>query len=61
MKTRNDILAEYVRSHYLEIEKTFDFAVYSIGVTLKEFGRCIKEAFRGTGEEVDDAKTDEED
>lgn len=24
MKTRNDILAEYVRSRYPEIEKTFD-------------------------------------
>lgn len=54
MKTRNDILAEYVRSRYPEIEKTFDFAAYSTGVTLKEFGRCIKEAFRGTVEEVDD-------
>ena len=32
MKTRNDILAEYVRSHYPEIEKTFDFAAYSAGV-----------------------------
>lgn len=51
MKTRNDILAEYVRSRYPEIEKTFDFAAYSIGVTLKEFGRCIKKA---TGKEVDD-------
>ena len=54
MKTRNDILAEYVSSRYPEIEKTFDFAAYSAGVTLKEFGRCIKEAFRGTVEEVDD-------
>ena len=44
MKTRNDILAEYVRSRYPEIEKTFDFAAYSAGVALKEFGRCIKEA-----------------
>lgn len=61
MKTRNDILAEYVRSHYPEIEKTFDVDVYSIGVTIKEFGRCIKEAFRGTGDEVDDVKTYEED
>ena len=52
MKTRNDILAEYVRSRYPEMEKTFDFAAYSIGVTLKEFGRCIKEAFRGTGEKI---------
>lgn len=48
MKTRNDILAEYVRSRYPEIEKTFDFAAYSAGVALKEFGRCIKEAFGGT-------------
>lgn len=54
MKTRNDILAEYVRSRYPEIEKTFDFAVYSAGVALKEFGRCIKEAFGGAVEEVDD-------
>jgi hypothetical protein len=51
MKTRNDILAEYVRSRYPKIEKTFDFAVYSIGVTLKEFGRCIKKV---TGKEIDD-------
>ena len=61
MKTRNDILAEYVRSRYPEIEKTFNFAAYSIGValkefgrigvTLKEFGRCIKKA---TGKEIDD-------
>lgn len=54
MKTRNDILAEYVRSRYPEIEKTFDFAAYSAGVALKEFGRYIKEAFGGTGKEVDD-------
>lgn len=52
MKTRNDILAEYIRSRYLE--KTFDFAAYSAGVALKEFGRCIKEAFGGTDKEVDD-------
>lgn len=57
MKTRNDILAEYVRSRYPKIEKTFDFATYSVGVALKEFGRCIKEAkeaFGGTDKEVDD-------
>ena len=54
MKTRNDILAEYVRSRYPEIEKTFDFAAYSAGVALKELGRCIKEAFGGTDKEVDD-------
>lgn len=53
MKTRNDILAEYVRSCYPEIEKTFDFAVYSADVALKEFGRCIKETFRGIDKEVD--------
>lgn len=34
--------------------KTFDFAAYSAGVALKEFGRCIKEAFGGAGKEVDD-------
>lgn len=34
MKTRNDILAEYVRSRYPEIEKDFDFDAYSVGVTL---------------------------
>lgn len=54
MKTRNDILAEYVRSRYPEIEKTFYFAAYSAGVALKEFGRCIKEVFEGTDKEVDD-------
>lgn len=54
MKTRNDILAEYVRSRYPKIEKTFDFAVYSIDVTLKEFGRYIKEVLGSTGKEVDD-------
>lgn len=54
MKTRNDILAEYVRSRYPEIEKTFDFAAYSTGVILKEFIRCIKEAFRGNGKKVGD-------
>lgn len=54
MKTRNDILAEYVRSRYPEIEKTFDFAAYSIGIALKEFGRCIKEVLGGTSKEVDD-------
>lgn len=54
MKTRNDILAEYVRSRYPEIEKTFDFAAYSIDVTLKEFGRHIKEVLGSTGKEVDD-------
>lgn len=32
----------------------FDFAAYSAGVALKEFGRCIKEAFGGTDKEVDD-------
>lgn len=48
-------IAEYVRSRYPEIEKTFDFAAYSIGVTLKEeFGRHINEVFGGTGKEVDD-------
>ena len=59
MKTRNDILAEYVRSRYPEIEKTFDFAVYSAGVALKEFGRCIKEAFESTVEEVEDVRNSE--
>ena len=54
MKTRNDILAEYVRSRYPEIEKTSDFAAYSAGVALKEFGRSIKEAFGDTGKEADD-------
>lgn len=54
MKTRNDILAEYVRSRYPKIEKTFDFAVYSIDVALKEFGRCIKKVLESTGKEVDD-------
>lgn len=34
--------------------KTGVKAQYSAGVALKEFGRCIKEAFGGTGKEVDD-------
>lgn len=59
MKTRNDILAEYVRSRCPEIEKTFDFAAYSFGVALKEFGRYIKAAFGGTGKEVDDVRNSE--
>lgn len=59
MKTRNDILAEYVRSLYPEIEKTLDFAAYFAGVALKEFGRCIKEAFGGAVEEVDDVRNSE--
>lgn len=55
MKTRNDILAEYVRGRYPEIEKTFDFAAYSIGVTLKEeFGRHINEVLGSAGKEIDD-------
>lgn len=59
MKTRNDILAEYVRSRYPEIEKTLDFVAYSADVALKEFGRCIKEAFGGAVEEVDDVRNSE--
>lgn len=47
-------IRENVRSRYPKIEKTFDFAAYSAGVALKEFGRCIKEAFGGTDKEVDD-------
>lgn len=38
MKTRNDILAEYVRKKYPEIERTLDFAVYSISESLKGLG-----------------------
>ena len=53
MKTRNDILAEYVRSRYPEIEKTFDFAAYSAGVVFKEFARCNREAFGCTGKDGD--------
>lgn len=53
MKTRNDILAEYVRSRYPEIEKTFDFAAYSTGIAFEEFIRCIKKALV-TVMEVDD-------
>lgn len=44
MKTRNDILAEYVRKKYPEIERTFDFAVYSISESLKGLGVALKEA-----------------
>ena len=38
MKTRNDILAEYVRKKYPEIERTLDFSVYSISESLKGLG-----------------------
>lgn len=38
MKTRNYILAEYVRKKYPEIERTLDFAVYSISESLKGLG-----------------------
>lgn len=44
MKTRNDILAEYVRKKYPEIERTLDFAVYSISESLKGLGVDLKEA-----------------
>lgn len=44
MKTRNDILAEYVRKKYPKIERTFDFAVYSISESLKGLGVALKEA-----------------
>lgn len=54
MKTRNDCGRIQQVCRYPEIEKTFDFAAYSAGVALKEFGRCIKEAFGGTDKEVDD-------
>lgn len=46
--------ADLLNQNRKNIEKTFDFAAYSAGVALKEFGRCIKEAFGGTGKEVDD-------
>lgn len=32
--TRNDVLAEYVRTYYPEIENSFGFACYSAGVAL---------------------------
>lgn len=54
MKTRNDILAEYVRSCYPKMEKSFDFVIYSVCAVIKEFYGCIKEAFRGNGKKVDD-------
>lgn len=54
MKTQNDILAEYVRSRYPEIEKTFDFAAYSTGIAFEEFIRCIKKALVSIVTEVDD-------
>ena len=50
VKVENASLLERLK----EIEKTLDFAAYSAGVALKEFGRCIKEAFGGTDKEVDD-------
>ena len=42
MKTRNDILAEYVRKKYPEIERTLDFAVYSISESLKGIGVALR-------------------
>lgn len=44
MKTRNDILAEYVRKKYPEIERTFDFAVYSISESVKGLEVALREA-----------------
>lgn len=44
MKTRNDIIADYVREKYPSILTTVDFALYSFGASLREFGSVCKEA-----------------
>ena len=55
MKTRNDILAEYVRKKYPEIERTFDFAVYSISESVKGLGVALREAIsKGQTVEIPD-------
>ena len=45
MKSRNDILAEYVRIRYPHIEREFDF----IGFTIKQRIGCIEESLRSFG------------
>ena len=54
--TRNDVLAEYVRTHYPEIENSFGFACYSAGVTLREFGKVLKKALLETVVETDESE-----
>lgn len=54
--TRNDVLAEYVRSRYPEIEKSLDFSLYSFGVALREFGRACKKALLETVVETDESE-----
>lgn len=54
--TRNDVLAEYVRSRYPEIEKSLDFSLYSFGVALREFGRTCKKALLETVIETDESE-----
>ena len=54
--TRNDVLAEYVRSRYPEIEKSLDLSLYSFGVALREFGRMCKKALLETVVETDESE-----
>lgn len=54
--TRNDVLAEYVRTHYPEIENSFGFACYSAGVALREFGKVLKKALLETVVETDESE-----
>lgn len=56
--TRNDVLAEYVRSRYPEIEKSLDFSLYSFGVALREFGRTCKKALLETVVETDESEVE---
>lgn len=52
--TRNDVLAEYVRSRYPDIEKSLDFSLYSFGVALREFGKTCKKALFETVIDTDE-------
>lgn len=54
--TRNDVLAEYVRTYYPEIENSFGFACYSAGVTLREFGKVLKKALLETVVKTDESE-----
>lgn len=46
MKTRNDLLAEYVREKYPEIELSLDFAFYCFINSAKEFDETLKNMFK---------------
>lgn len=46
MRTRNDILADYVRENYPKIESSMDFALYRTCETVKETFSFISQSFR---------------